>query len=52
MVLVEETIAWNTPGWECPGEDQEMRPLAGTSVMNSLYMVIYKCCSEKTPGFL
>ena len=30
VVLVEETIAGDTPGRECPGEDQEMRPLAGT----------------------
>ena len=35
VVLVEETIAGDTPGRECPGEDQEMRPLAGTSKPSS-----------------
>ena len=32
MVLVEGTIAENTPGrgWGCPGEDHEMSPLADT----------------------
>ena len=29
VVLVEETMAGDTPGRECPGEDHEMRPLAG-----------------------
>ena len=31
MVLVEETIAGDTPGWECPREDLGMRPLIGTT---------------------
>ena len=30
VVLVEETMAGDTPGRECPGEDLEMRPLTGT----------------------
>ena len=29
VVLVEETNAGDTSGWECPCEDQEKRPLAG-----------------------
>ena len=30
VVLVEETNAGDTSGWECPCEDQEKRLLAGT----------------------
>ena len=35
VVLVEETIAGDTPGRECPSEDQEKRLLAGTSMPSS-----------------
>ena len=30
VVLVEEAMAGDTPGRECPGEDLEMRPFTGT----------------------
>ena len=35
VMLVEETIAGDTPGRECPCEDQEKRALAGTSKPSS-----------------
>ena len=35
VVLVEETNAGDTPGRECPCEDQEKRPLAGTRKSSS-----------------
>ena len=35
VVLVEETMAGDTPGRECPGKDHEMSPLAGTKKPSS-----------------
>ena len=35
VVLVEETLAGDTPGRECPGEDHEMSPLADTKKPSS-----------------
>ena len=31
MVLVDGTVAGDTPGWECPREDWDWRPQAGTT---------------------
>ena len=31
VVLVDGTKAGGTPGWECPREDQDLRPLAGVT---------------------
>ena len=35
VVLVDEANAGGTPEWECPCEDQYMRPLAGTTKPSS-----------------
>ena len=35
MVLVEETMAGDTPGQDCPSDDYEMSPLAGTKKLSS-----------------